>query len=202
MQRRHLLAIAALMAIATSAAAADPGQRCASLKMRAVGAGVKSRLQCYARAIEHGGSPDAACLTRVAMRFAARWAKIEAAGGCATVGDEANIESAADVFVSDIVAVLPPSTTTTSSTTVTATSTCPPATGLYCGVSACGPFFQAICPGGMTCTDPANGCTCVGTPPPCGNLQGQLCRWGTCPAGMTCGPDPNSTECFPPCACH
>ncbi len=196
--RRLVLALLALRA--ASALAADPGERCAAAKMRAVGQKAKARLQCYARALVQGAGPDAGCLSQVENRFATRWAKIEMLGGCATVGDEASIESSVDGFVSDIVAALPPNTTTTS-TTVTATSTCPPTTGLYCGSGACGPFF-AICPGGMTCTDPANGCTCVGDPVPCGNLQGALCQWGTCPAGMTCGPDPASTACSPPCACH
>jgi hypothetical protein len=182
----------------------DPGELCASAKMRAVGQEVKGRLQCYARAILHGAGPDAACLNQVANRFATRWAKIEAFGGCATTGDEASLESDADVFVSDVVARLPSATSTTTSTTVTATSSCPSTTALYCGISACGGpgGFNALCPTGMTCTDPANGCACVGDPIPCGDLHGAFCRWGTCPAGMSCGTDPNSVGCPPSCACH
>ena len=85
-----------------------------------------------------------------------------------------------------------------STTTSTSTSTCPPTTALYCGMSGCAP--PALCPPGMICSGAT--CRCEGPAVPCGDLRGALCRWGTCPDGMTCGTDPTSTACPPTCACH
>src|SRR3989442_738043 len=100
-------------------------------------------------------------------------------------------------------------------TTTTTTITCPPATAAYCGAADCGeggmpscdPFFNPLCPQGMTCTTMGATCGCTGPTIPCGDprlsgLTCNFCKWGTCPPGMTCGGVPKSGACGFDCACH
>jgi hypothetical protein len=195
------LAFAALMI--PMVGMASPGERCAAAKLRAAAQKASGKLRCHARAVLRGSAPDAACLAKIEAKFQATWARIEDRGGCATTNDAADVEQRVDAFVDGLVVALPPSTSTTS-TTVTPTTSCPPLTALYCGISACPGFGPPpLCPTGMTCvTIPAGSCECVGDPIPCGSLNGNLCRWGTCPVGQTCGTDPNSTVCPRGCGCQ
>lgn len=196
--------VLATLLTATAAIAATGGERCASTKLRLAGHKANGKVRCHARAVLHGASADAECLARVEEKFQSAWTRIEARGGCVTTNDADEVEQLVDAFVDGLVAALPASTSTTSSTTITPTTSCPPLTALYCGISACPPFPGfLICPTGMTCaTIPGGSCECVGDPIPCGSLNGNLCRWGTCPAGQTCGTDPNSTVCPRGCGCE
>ena len=199
MRTHRLMAVAiAVVVVAAPAVAATSGERCAAAKLRAAARKAKGLVQCHASGFGEGGSADPGCLAKVEARFAVTWARIETRGGCATMDDVDDVEALVDTFVADLTGMLPASTTT--STTVTPTSTCPPLTALYCGVSGCPPF-QALCPPGLSC-DQAT-CACVGPAIPCGDLHNpNFCRWGECPSGMTCGVDPGSTSCPPSCACH
>jgi hypothetical protein len=194
MRIHRLLAVAIAAAVlATSAVAATPADRCADAKLRAAVRKAKGLVQC------HVSSADAGCLAKVEARFAATWTRIEARGGCVTVGDLADVEALVDGFVGDLTAMLP--ATSTTSTTVTPTSTCPPLTAFYCGSGGCGPFPPPLCPQGLTCD--LDTCTCVGPAVPCGDLHNpNFCRWGECPAGTTCKVDPGSTSCPASCACQ
>ena len=195
---RLLVIVIAAAVLATPAIAATSGELCAAAKLRAASRKARGLVQCHVSGLDDGGTASAGCLAKVQARFAETWARIEARGGCVTMDDEGDVETLVDTFVADLTAVLPASTTT--STTVTPTSTCPPLTALYCGVSSCG-GFQAFCPSGMTC-DQAT-CACVGPAIPCGDLHNpNYCRWGECPSGMTCTVDPGSTSCPPSCGCQ
>lgn len=127
------------------------------------------------------------------------------AGATACAG---SYTSCCDACTSTGCAAVPTTTsstaTTSTSTTTTTTTSCPPATGLYCGRQACG--VMALCPAGMSCTDVAQGCTCVGTPIPCGDIVSGFsldqCHWGTCPEGTTCGPVPKQGTCGYDCVCQ
>jgi hypothetical protein len=200
---RPLLAIAIAAAVlATTAGAATPSDRCTAGKFRAAVRKAKGRVQCHISALGGGGSADPVCLAKVEARFDATWARIETRGGCTTMNDRDDVEALVDVFVADLAAMLaPPSPSTTStSTTVTPTSSCPPLTAFYCGVS-CGTFPPSLCPPGLTCDLAA--CKCVGPAIPCGDLHNpNFCQWGECPSGMTCKTDPGSTSCPPSCACQ
>jgi hypothetical protein len=198
--RSAVAAVALVALLAATAVAAGPGERCAASKLRAAGQKAKSRFQCHARALLHGTSPEA-CLAKTESKLSSAWARIEARGGCATTNDVADVEARVDAFVDDLVAALPPTTTTTGTTT-TPTSSCPPLTALYCGISSCGPFPPALCPPGMTCVTTPTFCACQGDPIPCSSLNGNFCRWGTCPVGTTCGTDPDSTVCPRGCSCR
>jgi hypothetical protein len=180
-----------LFAVAASAAP-NPAQKCAADKLRAAAKKAQGLLTCHASAVSKGQDVDPTCLQRAMTKFEGRFAKIEARGGCATVGDADAIESHVDSFVDVLVTALPPTTTTTTS--------CPPPTALYCGVNACpGAPFPPFCPSGQTCQTTAESCTCVGPPVPCGNVFEPLCHFGDCPGGLTCQSD--TTSCFG-CSCQ
>lgn len=191
---------AALPTPATAGAAT--AERCAATKLGAAGRKTNGLLGCQAQAVQRGAAVDPACVARVVDKFAAAWARIEARGACATVGDLENVEAQVDALVASLAAALSPTTTTTSTTT-TPTSTCPPTTALYCGISACGgPGPQALCPTGMSCSTAEEGCRCEGPATSCGDLIGAFCRWGSCPTGLTCQSDPGSSSCPPACSCQ
>jgi hypothetical protein len=200
--------------------AATDGHRCAAAKLRAASKKAQGLLTCHATAVSRGASVETTCLDRVKAKFATKWAKIEANGGCATVGDVDSIESHVDAFVDLLVAAVPASTTTTTTTTsttsITSTSTtttpstsCPPPTAFYCGITqggtgVCpgGTGFPIFCPSGMTCQTSGSSCTCVGDPVPCGNIRAPLCLYGSCPTGKICRSDPGSGTCPPTCGCQ
>lgn len=196
-------------ALAPAGWSAPSPEECAARKLTVAGKKATRLLKCQSRALTHHSAVDPDCIARVVSKFAATWTRIEGRGGCATVGDLDAIESQVDAYVASLVASLTPMATTTtttvasSSTTGTPTSTCPPTTALYCGISGCaGPGFPALCPAGMACTSPEDGCRCEGPPVECGSLRGAFCRWGTCPEGQTCQTDPGSDTCPPACACR
>jgi hypothetical protein len=199
-----------VLVLAQSApAASNPAQRCAADKLRAAAKKAESLLTCHATAVSRGQSADAACLQRAVAKFEAKFAKIEARGGCVTVGDVATIEGHVDDFVDLLVAALP--ATTTSTTTTTSTS-CPPTTAFYCGLTPgsggtsgfCpSSGLPLLCPPGMTCeTTGPSSCTCAGAPMPCGDIRAPLCQYGTCPDGQTCQTDFGSGTCPPTCGCQ
>ncbi|HJQ84773.1 MAG TPA: hypothetical protein VKA21_11895 [Candidatus Binatia bacterium] len=195
---RSLAGLLALVVVTSAGAMPTAGERCAAAKILAAVKKAKAKGACHAKAVL-GGDDLAACVGKAEGKFSAAWAKILAHGGCASTGDEADIESKVDAFVADLVAELPPGPTT--STTSTPTTTCPPSTAFYCGFNSCAPGL-ALCPAGMTCIPDGSFCTCDGTPPPCGNLNAPMCQWGECPAGMTCGFDDTQGICPPPCVCR
>ncbi len=203
-----LLGVLALVGVAH---AATDGARCSAAKLRAAAKKAQGLLACHAAAVSRGTPVDPVCLARVKTRFAAKWAQIEAKGGCATVGDVETIEGHIDTLVDVLVAALPPTTSTSTSTTSTTTTSCPPPTAFYCGLvagsggtGACPGFgFPPLCPSGMTCQSTGSAsCTCVGDAPACGDLRVPLCQYGTCPSGQTCQGNPGSGTCPPTCGCQ
>jgi hypothetical protein len=200
---RAAVAAALVVVLAASAGAGSPSERCAAGKLKAAGQKARARAQCWVRAFQRGHAVDADCLARSEQKFSSTWARLEAAGGCATTNDRDDVEGRVDTFVADLVAALPPTTST--STTITTSSSCPPTTAFYCGINS--PFCgsPSLCPSGMTCVDAGGGaCTCTGAAIPCdsSSLKGLLCAWGTCPSGMACKMDPGSTSCPPSCSCQ
>src|SRR5207249_680357 len=117
-------------------------------------------------------------------RFATRWQKIEAKGGCATVGDSATIEQRVDNFVTDVVAELPATTTTTTTTTSTVTTS--PTSGGCVAVGG-GTCSYGSCPSGyacgiVICVQCFYSCGCVPGQP--GDIQ-TTCTTGICNTSTT-----------------
>jgi hypothetical protein len=164
--RRLMQAMATLIVLMVSAelsyARTTPAQKCAVAKNKAAAKKIVSKLKCNQTAISKGVAVDPACLTDTEVKFNTAIMKIEAAGGCAVIGDANAIEAAVDACVSNMVA-LTPVTTTTSTTTTTVTTTtlfplCLPGAHLADKCGSCGSGFCAnLC--GPDCHD--NELACV-----------------------------------------
>jgi hypothetical protein len=118
-------------------------------------------------------------------------------------------------IVTPTTAVTPSSSTSTALAVSTTTASNPPVslsttstvscftvtTGSLPQYQPCSPTnCVGRCATGMSCGDIGGGCGCIGTPPPCGDIntfdQPSLCSYGVCPAGQTCVATPS-----PPCGC-
>jgi hypothetical protein len=75
-----------------------PAQECASSKLKETGKKINSLLECDSKAVKKGEAVDPLCLQKAIDKFAEKWAKAEAKGGCATTGDLATIEGKADAL--------------------------------------------------------------------------------------------------------
>lgn len=75
-----------------------PADKCAAGKMKAAAKKAACELLIDAKGAVKGGTPD---YSKCADKFAAAFAKLEARGGCATVGDAASIENSTDAYVAD-----------------------------------------------------------------------------------------------------
>lgn len=105
-----VVAIAALIAVtaAVSHAAPTPAQRCAAAKLKAASKKAAAKLVCHKKAFLKGIPVDSLCLAKAEDKYLTAFAKAEAKGGCATVGDAAAVEALVDTFVGDAVAALKP----------------------------------------------------------------------------------------------
>ena len=177
MRAAWVLVVLATLSLPSVPAQSDPADRCAAAKIRAASRKAAAKLRCQAAAAVVGGNADPACLARAETKFSAAWQKIEAAGGCASTGDQGTVENDVDTFVGRVVTVVRNFQCTT-------TTTYPPCVNQLGGTCS---FFNIGCPGGQTCTDDGGGgCTCVGAPPPCASAGSSFCSVGVCPPGQTC----------------
>lgn len=103
---KELFAIVLL--VAGSAQAASDAGRCCALKLRAAGAREKQLLACHARATAHGATVDPACVAAVDDALVRQFARAEAQGGCAAIGDAALIGDDVSRAGTDVAALLRP----------------------------------------------------------------------------------------------
>jgi len=75
-------------AIAASAPAISPTEKCAGAKERAVGRRIKNRIACNARAIAHFTPVDPNCVARTEAKFATAFAQADAKGPCPGTAEE------------------------------------------------------------------------------------------------------------------
>jgi len=94
--------------------ATDTARRCAFSKMRRTGAYGKGQLACWAHAVRDDVEVDPECQQAVAAGLEDAFVKREAKGGCATTGDQPDVQQAVDGFADAVVGLLMPSSTTTS----------------------------------------------------------------------------------------
>ena len=82
--------------------------RCSVGKMKAIGDATAARLECFMDAFRGDATIDPSCFERPLARFAYVWSKLEANGGCPTVGDIGVLDGKIDEFVAAIVTELDP----------------------------------------------------------------------------------------------
>lgn len=101
-----LLGLSVLFAASPGpASAATPSQKCASSKTKEAGKKADGKLKCWSKEVTKPGGLSA-CETKVESKFASKYAKAEAKGGCAVTGDANAIEAKVDAFVDDVVTEL------------------------------------------------------------------------------------------------
>src|SRR5262245_30872030 len=100
--------------VATARAGIDidtlpPDQRCAALKMLAVGNAGAGQINCYKKAIgEPGGVVDEECLAKARLKLKKAFEEAEGLGGCVTIGDaDATNARVIDKFGVQVAPLLP-----------------------------------------------------------------------------------------------
>lgn len=88
-------------------AGGTPEQKCSAAKHKIIGKYVSGILGCLAKAIAKGESVNGDCIAKVATKASGAFAKLDAAGGCATTGDFVAIGGRAIAFIDAVGASLP-----------------------------------------------------------------------------------------------
>jgi len=102
-----VLGISLLVGLGTTPAlGATPGQTCAATKTKVAGKKASGLATCDARATKSGSAVSRDCVDKVKAKFAAKWDKADARGGCATTGDRDAVEAKVDAFLVDLEAEL------------------------------------------------------------------------------------------------
>lgn len=102
---RHLLvAVSAILAFTAlpgtvRSATVPPAQRCLAVKLDAAARAVVAHVSCEARAVEKSTTPRPGCHTGADNRLDGAFERIEARGGCATVGNEGAVDQGIDALV-------------------------------------------------------------------------------------------------------
>jgi hypothetical protein len=89
-------------------AGGPPAESCTGAKLKASGKAAGARVACHAKAAEKEIAADPACLAKADTKLAAAFARAEAEGGCATIGDVGEIDVTLDSSVGAFVAALRP----------------------------------------------------------------------------------------------
>jgi hypothetical protein len=92
MSKGARLAIAMLLVAGPSLATTPPAVRCSGSKLKAAGVAARGYARCWADgAKRNGGFLDPSCASDALDPMADRFARAEAAGGCATTGDQTDV---------------------------------------------------------------------------------------------------------------
>jgi hypothetical protein len=82
---------------------------CTAGKEKALAEATFAKLECFEDAFRREpGVVDAACFARPEAQYDYAWAKLEANGGCLTLGDGAPLEAKSNTVVADIITSLDP----------------------------------------------------------------------------------------------
>jgi len=90
-----------------AAAKLTPAQKCAAAKLKAAAKKADSKLKCYAKT-KFATTVDESCLQKAEQVFDNAFSRADAAAGCATTSDAADVENAVDALVDALVQALQP----------------------------------------------------------------------------------------------
>ncbi len=93
------VALSVLAGVRAADGAATRAERCTVAKLKAANKKVAAKLRCYEKAVVEGKRVSSACLLAADDHFLVAFAKAELKGGCATTGDQAELEERVDGFV-------------------------------------------------------------------------------------------------------
>jgi len=95
-----------LVNVGAADGAATRAERCAVAKLKAANKKVATKLRCHEKALLAGKRVSSACLLAADDRFLVAFAKAELKGGCATTGDQSEIENRVDALVEGLLDTL------------------------------------------------------------------------------------------------
>jgi hypothetical protein len=101
----------ALVTASLASAAPDPLARCCAGKLRAAATAERKLIACHAVAARRGAAVDASCVAAVGTALEQAFAKVEASGGCAGVGDAPLVRADLERIVSGLASALRPVST-------------------------------------------------------------------------------------------
>ena len=93
------VALSVLAGVRAADGAATRAEKCAVAKLNAANKKVAATLRCYEKAFVRGKRVSSACLLAADDHFLVAFAKAELKGGCATTGDQVELEARVDEFV-------------------------------------------------------------------------------------------------------
>ena len=109
MGRIPVVVVSVALSVLAGVRAADGATRaekCAVAKLKAANKKAAARLRCHEKAILQGKRVGSKCLLAADDRFLVAFAKAELKGGCATTGDQTELEDRVDTFVAGLLDTL------------------------------------------------------------------------------------------------
>ena len=100
------VALSVLAGVRAADGAATRAEKCAAAKLKAANKKAAAKLRCHEKALRRGKRVASACLLAANDRFLVAFAKAELKGGCATTGDQAEVEDRVDGFIVGLVDML------------------------------------------------------------------------------------------------
>ncbi len=100
------VALSVLAGVRAADGAATRAEKCAVAKLKATNKKVAATLRCYEKAVVGGRRVGSACLLAADDHFLVAFAKAELKGGCATTGDQTELEDRVDTFVAGLLDTL------------------------------------------------------------------------------------------------
>ena len=96
------VALSVLAGVRAADGAATRAERCTVAKLKAANKKVAAELRCYEKAVVEGKRVSSACLLAADDHFLVAFAKAELRGGCATTGNQGELEDRVDKFVAGL----------------------------------------------------------------------------------------------------
>ena len=101
-ERRVLVLVGLLLAVATRVQAKQDAAGCAAAKAAATARLSVERLACVRAALRRGTPESSRCIARAATKFGAKIGRIEGKGACRTLGDTEPLSSLMNEFIAGV----------------------------------------------------------------------------------------------------
>ena len=96
------VALSVLAGVRAADGAATRAEKCAVAKLKAANRKAFAKLRCHEKAILEGKRVGSACLLAADDHFLVAFARAELRGGCATTGNQVELEDRVDKFVAGL----------------------------------------------------------------------------------------------------
>jgi len=138
---------------------------CAAAKLKGAAKLALKKIGCHAKAAKKGQAVESDCLQTADAKFAVAFQEVEAAGGCATLGDASQTKLFIDQLVNSAVALLTADQVPIRCCSASATFTPkPPSPPIPIPVTGCGDYTLGTCEQAAVLLAPAGGSAVTGAP--------------------------------------